>query len=65
MSTIKIKRAAAISQLARYPETWAAIIAAIPNDVIQSCTSRQIAALADAMRAQYDRGHTAGYADAS
>ncbi len=64
MSTIKINRAAKLSALSRYPSTWSAVIAAIPANVIKSCTAAQIAALADAMRGQYDIGHTAGYADA-
>lgn len=64
MSTIKIKRAAQLSPLSKFPATWEAVIAAIPDDVKQACNSVQIAALADAMRAQYDVGHTAGYKDA-
>ena len=64
MSTIKIKRAAKLSKLSKFPGTWEAVVEAIPEGVKRACTSAQIAALADAMRAQYDAGHTAGYNDA-
>lgn len=64
MSDIKIKRAAKLSALSLYPNTWQAVVAAIPESVKRTCTSAQIAALADAMRAQYEAGHTAGYQDA-
>lgn len=63
MSTIKINRAAKLSHLSKYPRTWEAVINAIPTQVIDHCTSAQIAAIAEAMRAQYDLGHTAGYKD--
>ena len=70
MHTIKLARAAKISQLspnglARYPRTWAAVISAIPADIKKSLTAKQIAALAQAMRAQYEHGHNAGYRDAA
>lgn len=35
---------------ARYPRTWDAIMARIPDDIWQSLTARQIAALAEIMR---------------
>lgn len=64
MSHIKMARAAKFSKLSRCPKTWEAVIAAIPEQVKAQCSGKQIAALADAMRAQYDMGHTAGYQDA-
>jgi hypothetical protein len=64
MSAIKIARAAKIAEVAKFPKTWAAIISSIPASVIKACNSKQIAALADAMRAQYELGHSAGYSDA-
>ena len=64
MTAIKINRAAKLSPLSQYPRTWEAVIAAIPAAVKKACTSAQLAELANAMRAQYDRGHTAGYQDA-
>jgi hypothetical protein len=64
MSAIKIARAAKIANAAKFPRTWSAIISAIPASVIKACSSKQIAALADAMRAQYEIGHSAGYSDA-
>ena len=63
MHAIKLRRAARLSTLSRYPRTWAALIARIPPDVIATVTSRQIAALAAAMHAQYNAGHTAGWQD--
>jgi hypothetical protein len=35
---------------ARYPRTWDAILARIPDDIWQALTARQIAALAEIMR---------------
>lgn len=64
MSQIKINRAAKLAQAGKYPRTWSEIIAKIPSDVIKSGTSKQLADLADAMHAQYDAGHTAGYKEA-
>lgn len=64
MSTTKINRAAKIAETAKFPNTWEAIIAAIPADAIAAITSKQLAAVADAMRRQYEIGHSAGYVDA-
>lgn len=64
MISIKINRAAKLSGLSKYPKTWEALISAIPAKIINQCTSAQIAAIAEAMRAQYVLGHTAGYQDA-
>lgn len=64
MRAIKIKRAAKLSSLSKFPATWEAVVAAIPEEVKRACTGAQLASLADAMRAQYEAGHTAGYNDA-
>jgi len=53
---IKRKKAERISYLdpygcARYPRTWDAIMKRIPNDIWQALTAKQIAALAEIMRA--------------
>lgn len=64
MSPIKIKRAAKISPLSQYPRTWQDTIEAIPASAKLVLTSAEIAELADAMHAQYQRSHTAGYVDA-
>lgn len=64
MSTIKIKRAQGLAAVGKYPRTWAAIIGAIPAAVVSALSSRQLAELADAMRTQYEAGHSAGVADA-
>ena len=37
---------------ARYPRTWDAIMARIPDDIWQALTARQIAALAEIMRVE-------------
>jgi hypothetical protein len=37
---------------ARYPRTWDAILARIPDDIWQALTARQIAALAEIMRVE-------------
>lgn len=61
--TIKLRRAARLSSLSRNPRTWDTLIARIPADVLATVTSRQIAALAAALYAQYTAGHTAGWQD--
>lgn len=62
--TIKTRRAAKLSPLSAFPLAWNATLEAIPAAVIQRCTSRELAALADAMRKQYAIGHTSGWSDA-
>jgi len=52
--TIKRKKAARIScrdpyGCARYPRSWDAIMARIPDDIWQALIARQIAALAEIM----------------
>jgi hypothetical protein len=64
MTTIKLRRAARMSDLSRYPRTWQALLARIPTDVQATLTARQIASLAGAMHAQYQAGHTAGWQEA-
>ena len=64
MHNIKLRRAARLSHLAQYPRTWAALLQRIPVEVVAVLTSRQIAAMADALHAQYTTGHTAGWQDA-
>lgn len=64
MSTIKIRRAQQLAAIGRNPRTWGAIIGAIPADVVQAVNSRRLAALADAMRQQHDRGHSQGWREA-
>jgi hypothetical protein len=64
MHAIKLKRAAKLSHLSRYPRTWSAIISRIPAGALASLTGAQIAQIADALHAQYERGHSAGFADA-
>jgi hypothetical protein len=65
MNSIKINRAAKLSRLSQSPRTWQAVIEAIPADVKAACTAAQIAKLADAMRGQFEAGHTAGFKDAA
>ena len=55
MTNIKRNKAARISTInpygcARYPRTWDAIMARIPDDIWRALTARQIAALAEIMR---------------
>jgi len=55
MTNIKRNKAARISTLnptgcARYPRTWDAIMARIPNDIWRALTASQIATLAEIMR---------------
>lgn len=63
--SIKITRAQRIATVGKYHRTWAALIEKMPEEIKAACTARQIAAIADAMRAQYEAGHSAGYADAT
>lgn len=66
MSHIKINRVRKISQTARYPRTFEARLATIPQDLICALTARQIAALIDGPLADcYEAGHGAGYRDAA
>jgi hypothetical protein len=64
MSSIKIARAAKIAKAAKFPRTWQAVIAAIPAEVVAALTAKQLAAMADAMHAQFQAGHTAGASEA-
>jgi hypothetical protein len=63
MHTIKLRRAARLSSLSRYPRTWDALLSRIPDDIKAALTARQIAALAASLHAQYNAGHTAGWQD--
>ena len=63
--SIKLARAQRLANIGQYPRTWHAIIARIPAEIIEACTARRIAQIADAMRAQFEAGHSAGYRDAS
>lgn len=62
--SVKLNRAAKMSPLSRYPRTWSALIARIPSDVRATLTAKQIAAMAEQLRAQYEVGHSAGWRDA-
>jgi hypothetical protein len=62
--SIKLNRAAKISPLSRYPRTWSALIDRIPRDVRAALTAKQIAVMAEQLRAQYEDGHSAGWRDA-
>lgn len=62
--SLKLRRAARLSPLSRYPRTWAALMQRIPASAHASLTGRQIAELAAAMHAQWEAGHSAGYRDA-
>ncbi len=59
--SIKLRRAARLSPLSRYPRTWSAIIDSIPIAILAALTARQIAELASAMYAQHGAGHTAAW----
>lgn len=62
MSTIKLNRVRKLAHTARYPRTFEARIAAIPSELLQSLTARQIAAIIDGpMQRSYSAGHTAGW----
>lgn len=62
---VKLGRARSFARVGRYPATWAAIVNALPRELIAQCTARQIACIVDLMRAQHEKGHSAGYADAT
>lgn len=62
---IKLGRARSLAGVGLYPATWAAIVSALPRELIAQCTARQIACIVDLMRAQHEKGHSAGYADAT
>lgn len=64
MSTIKTRRAARLCDLSRHPRTWEALLSRIPANVMQALTSAQIAAMCEALHAQYSAGHTAGWREA-
>jgi len=63
--SIKINRIRALSVTARYPRTFDARLAAIPQALLTQRTARQIAAMIDGpMQASYASGHDAGYRSA-
>jgi hypothetical protein len=45
LNKTKIKRAASLTGLSYYPSTWEAILYNIPNELIASLTSKQLAAV--------------------
>lgn len=57
--TIKINNAAKIAKCGKFPRTFAAIIAAIPAEVVEALTAKKLAALADAMTAHFAAGRAA------
>lgn len=65
MANIKIDRVRKLSATARYPRTFAARLAAIPQPLLDGLTAAQIAAIIDGpMQASYSAGHTQGMVDA-
>ncbi len=65
MTSIKFNRVAKLSTTARFPRTFRARMANIPDSLKSSLTAAQIAALIDGpMQASYSAGHDAGYKDA-
>lgn len=62
---IKLRRARSLARIGGYPLTWHTIIGVMPRELISECTARQIALIADLVRAQHSLGHSAGYADAT
>lgn len=64
--SIKINKVRKLSATVRYPRTFAARLAALPQDLLASLTAKQIAAIIDGpMQACYSTGHTQGYKDAA
>ena len=61
---IKIKRSQKIAKCGKCPQTFSACLARISTDVISKINSKELAALIDAMHANYNAGHSAGYGDA-
>ena len=54
--SIKINNAAKIAKCGKFPRTFAAVLAAIPAEVIDSLTAKNLASLADAMDAHFKAG---------
>ena len=63
--SIKINKARAIAATGKFPRTFDGVCNAVPLLVVQAITAKQLAALIDSMRAQFEQGYSAGYKDAS
>lgn len=65
MTIIKFNRVAKLSATARFPRTFRARLANIPDSLKSTLTAAQIAAIIDGpMAASYAAGHDTGYKDA-
>jgi hypothetical protein len=65
MTSIKFNRVAKLSSTARFPRTFRARLANIPEQLKASLTAAQIAAIIDGpMQASNAAGHDTGYKDA-
>lgn len=60
----KITTARKLSNWGKYPETFAAVLNAVPRELIGALTGKQIALLIDTMREQHLRGQAQGYKEA-
>lgn len=54
--SIKLSRARKLAKIGCFPRTWAAVVARIPDDLLNTCTSRQLAIIADEMYHQHAAG---------
>ena len=61
--SIKITNAAKIAKIGKFPRTFAAVLAAIPAEVTEALTAKKLAALVDAMDAQFKAGRAAAQKD--
>lgn len=59
--SIKLARARKLAKIGAHPRTWCAVASRIPVDLVRSCTSRQLATIADAMYHQHAAGLIEGW----
>lgn len=52
--SIKLSNARTMAATGRYPQTWEAVLAVLPASTVTALTARQLAELADAVRASWD-----------
>lgn len=61
--SIKIERARRLATIGNYNQAWLAILAAMPESLLEDGTSRMIANVADAMRKAHQVGYSLGLRD--
>jgi hypothetical protein len=57
--SIKLAKAQKLADIGKYGNTWSEVKAVLPEYLIKTCTSKQIAVIMDAMYHQHVRGKLA------